>query len=97
MNGHAGHVSMMVTMMMTGPVAAYENGFHGDHQTMMMLIERLRRGGRDPLLADTRPLAEVLDDYIPYKRWARELTVLKLQGYKSWQHYLKSMKRQKRF
>jgi len=32
----------------------------------------LKRGVIDPIRADTRPLCEIMDDYIPYGRWAME-------------------------
>lgn len=34
--------------------------------------EILKRGGIDPVRADRRPLSEILEDEIPYARWAAE-------------------------
>ena len=34
--------------------------------------ELLRRAGIDPLRADSRPLAEIMQDHIPYGRWNLE-------------------------
>jgi hypothetical protein len=35
-------------------------------------VEMLRRGGIDPIRLDRRSLSEILNDHIPYERWARD-------------------------
>jgi hypothetical protein len=32
----------------------------------------MRRGGIDPMRLDRRPLSEIMNDSIPYGRWAME-------------------------
>jgi hypothetical protein len=39
---------------------------------MMTAEEAIKRFGLDPLRFDRRPMYEILDDEIPYERWARE-------------------------
>lgn len=43
---------------------------------VLMMTERtsdlLRRAGIHPIALDKRPLSEVFNDEIPYRRWARE-------------------------
>lgn len=48
------------------------------------------------MLADRRPLTTIMDDYIPYGRWAMELYLLKQKGFKSWRQYLRIMNSRKR-
>ena len=46
--------------------------------------ELLRRAGKDEIILDTRSTAEILEDEIPYKRWRKELRVIKRAGYENW-------------
>ncbi len=32
----------------------------------------MRRGGIDPIRADRRPIEQIMNDFIPYGRWAME-------------------------
>jgi hypothetical protein len=38
----------------------------------MTMSEMIKRTGFDPLRFDRRPLTEIMDDEIPYRRWADE-------------------------
>lgn len=51
-------------------VSASKGG--GSHRRMMTAEEAIKRFGLDPLRFDRRPMYEILDDEIPYERWARE-------------------------
>lgn len=43
----------------------------------------LRRAGKDPIAFDPRPLAEIMNDCIPYERWERELRIVQRAGYRN--------------
>ena len=46
--------------------------------------EALKRAGIDPITVDKRPLSEIMNDEIPYLKWAKEMAVLVRTGHKSW-------------
>lgn len=49
----------------------------------------LRRAGKDPVTLDARPLSVIMNDEIPYLRWAREQQVLVRTGHANWVELLK--------
>ena len=51
--------------------------------------ELIRRAGKDPVQLDTRPLSVIMNDEIPYIKWARQAQVLIRAGHKSWVELLK--------
>jgi hypothetical protein len=65
-------------------------GDHGLIQSTIRRNELLRRAGKDPIVMDTRSSEEVLDDVLPYERWARELNVINRAGYRTWAELLKA-------
>jgi hypothetical protein len=58
--------------------------------------ELMRRAGIDPVSRDPRPLAEIMDDYIPYGRFAMETYLLRRKGYASWVEWLRVQKKRPR-
>lgn len=52
--------------------------------------ELLRRSGKDPVVLDKRTSAEILNDEIPYLRWAKEQLVLVRSGHRNWVELLKA-------
>lgn len=41
-------------------------------------------------MLDTRPLGEIMNDEIPYLRWAREQAVIVRSGHRTWAELLKA-------
>jgi hypothetical protein len=52
----------------------------------------LKRGGIDPIRIDRRALSEILNDEIPYARWAKEQSRLERAGYAGWRDFLNKRK-----
>lgn len=45
--------------------------------------------GKDPVVLDARPLSVIMNDEIPYLRWAREQQVIVRAGHRTWAELLK--------
>lgn len=52
--------------------------------------ELLKRGGIDPIRADTRPFHVIIGDEVPYEKFEKQFELVKRAGYTSWQKYLKA-------
>jgi len=55
----------------------------------------IRRAGKDPVQLDTRPLSQIMNDEIPYLKWAKQQEVIVRAGFKTWAELLKERYRAK--
>lgn len=58
--------------------------------------ELVRRGGLDPVMLDTRPLHQIMNDEIPYAKFDRQLRLINRAGYPTVIDWLKAKHGKKR-